>query len=200
MIIVTGLSVTRRTWFRIASPLFGSLVSTSTTPAWVTNTVVFPPAPGITYRLSRTFLIAPVGGMRGRCCSARTPATARTTTASAGRSLLYAIDSSPPFVGAPAGIIGDVRLRLFDSQRLAWVHRRGTVRRNQCRAQRTGRQEQRRPGDRRRIGGRDAEQLRLDEPSEHTDARQRDRRPRSNHGDSVAKHEPPPGAHPGAPG
>src|SRR5713226_372259 len=57
MIIVTGLSVTVRTWFRIASPLFGSLVSTSTTPPCVTNTVVFPPAPEMTYRLSRTFLI-----------------------------------------------------------------------------------------------------------------------------------------------
>src|SRR5436309_9129694 len=91
MIVDTGLSVTRRTWFRIASPLFGSLVSTSTTPAWVTNTVVFPPAPGITYRLSRTFLIVPVGGIRGRCCSAAAPATARPTTTSAGRSLLRAI-------------------------------------------------------------------------------------------------------------
>src|SRR6266849_1286542 len=91
MIIDTGLSVTRRTWFRIASPLFGSLVSTSTTPASVTNTDVFPPAPGITYRLSRTFLIAPVGGTRGRCCCAAAPANARPATTIAGRSLLRVI-------------------------------------------------------------------------------------------------------------
>src|SRR5712691_4273287 len=91
MIVDTGLSVTVRTWFRIASPLFGSLVSTSTTPACVTNTDVFPPAPGITYRLSRTFLIVPVGGIRGRCCCAAAPATARPTTTIAGRSLLRAI-------------------------------------------------------------------------------------------------------------
>jgi hypothetical protein len=67
------LGVTVRTWLMIASPLFGSLVSTSTTPACVTNTVVFPPAPGITYRLSPTFLIVPVGGMRGGCCCAASP-------------------------------------------------------------------------------------------------------------------------------
>src|SRR5215813_3852865 len=91
MIVDTGFSVTVRTWFRIASPLPGSLVSTSTTPPWVTNTVVFPPAPGITYRLSRTFLIAPVGGIRGRCCCAATPATARPTTTIAGRRLLHVI-------------------------------------------------------------------------------------------------------------
>jgi hypothetical protein len=48
MIIDTGRSVTVRTWFMIASPLFASFVSTRTTPPWVTNTVVFPPAPGIT--------------------------------------------------------------------------------------------------------------------------------------------------------
>ena len=45
----------------------------------------------VTYRLSRTFLIAPVGGIRGRCCCAAAPATARPTTAIAGRSLLRAI-------------------------------------------------------------------------------------------------------------
>src|SRR5215467_16183239 len=55
----------------MASPLFASLVSTSTTPAAVTNTVVFPPAPGITYKFSLTCLIVPVGGIRARC-----PATA----------------------------------------------------------------------------------------------------------------------------
>src|SRR2546425_13330249 len=91
MIIDTGWSVTVRTCFRIASPLFGSFVSTSTTPPCVTNTVVFPPAPGITYRLSRTFLIVPVGGIRGRCCCAAAPATARPTTTITGRSLLRAI-------------------------------------------------------------------------------------------------------------
>src|SRR5882762_8556940 len=94
MIVDTGLSVTVRTWFRIASPLFGSFVSTSTTPPCVTNTVVFPPAPGITYRLSRTFLIVPVGGIRGRCCCAAAPATARPTTTIAERSLLRAIRRS----------------------------------------------------------------------------------------------------------
>src|SRR2546427_4282054 len=90
MIVDTGLSVTLRTWFRIASPLFGSLVSTSTTPPCVTNTVVLPPAPGITYRLSRTFLIVPVGGIRGRCCAAA-PATARPTTTIDERILLRRI-------------------------------------------------------------------------------------------------------------
>src|SRR5262249_2320207 len=88
MIIDTGWSVTVRTWVRIASPLLGSLVSTSTTPPCVTNTVVFPPAPGITYSLSRTFLITPVGGIRGRGCGAAAPATARPTATIAGRSLL----------------------------------------------------------------------------------------------------------------
>src|SRR5437870_9729710 len=91
MIVVTGLSVTVRTWFRIGSPLLGSLVSTSTTPPCVTNTGVLPPAPGITYRLSRTFLIVPVGGIRGRGGCAAAPATARPTTTIAGRSLLRAI-------------------------------------------------------------------------------------------------------------
>src|SRR5215470_7545170 len=89
MIVDTGWSVTVRTCVRIASPLLGSFVSTSTTPPWVTNTVVFPPAPGMTYRLSRTFLIAPVGGMRGRgCCAAAPAATRPTTTIAGGRSLL----------------------------------------------------------------------------------------------------------------
>src|SRR5919204_1548721 len=95
MIVDTGLSVTLRTWFRIASPLFGSLVSTSTTPPCVTNTVVFPPAPGITYRLSRTDFIAPVGGIRGRCCCAAAPATARPATTIAGRSLVRVIRRLP---------------------------------------------------------------------------------------------------------
>src|SRR5262245_46340091 len=90
MIVDTGLSVTVRTWARIASPLLGSFVSTSTTPPRVTNTVVFPPAPGITYRLSRTFAIAPVGGIRGRGCCAAAPATAGPATTIAGRSLLGA--------------------------------------------------------------------------------------------------------------
>src|SRR5262249_55698898 len=88
MIVDTGWLVTVRTCVRIASPLLGSLVSTSTTPACVTNTVVLPPAPGMMYRLSRTFLIAPVGGIRGRCCCAAAPTTARPTTTIAGRSLL----------------------------------------------------------------------------------------------------------------
>src|SRR2546428_6686087 len=91
MIVETGLSVTLRTWFRIASPLFGSLVSTSITPPCVTNTVVLPPAPGITYRLSRTFLIVPVGGIRGRGCCAAAPATAKPTTTIAERILLRRI-------------------------------------------------------------------------------------------------------------
>src|SRR5207245_10971486 len=73
------------------SPWFGDLVSTGRTRPCVTHTVVFPPAPGITYRLSRTFLIVPVGGIRGRCCCAAAPATARPTTTIAERSLLRAI-------------------------------------------------------------------------------------------------------------
>src|SRR5262245_44439813 len=79
MIVVTGLSVTVLTWFMIGSPLLASLVSTSTTPVLLTKTVVFPPAPGITYRLSFTCMIVPVGGIRGPRWAA-TPATATPTT------------------------------------------------------------------------------------------------------------------------
>src|SRR3954454_22856389 len=106
MIVDTGLSGTVRTWVRIASPLFGSLVSTSTTPACVTNTVVLPPAPGITYRLSRTFLIAPVGGIRGRGCCAATPATASPTRTIAASSLVRVIGRSRlgQLFGGPVGI------------------------------------------------------------------------------------------------
>src|SRR5262249_52687407 len=69
-----------------------------------TNTVVLPPAPGITYRLSRTFLMVPVGGIRGRCCCGAAPATARLTTMIAGRSLLRAIGRGTN-EREPAGII-----------------------------------------------------------------------------------------------
>jgi hypothetical protein len=48
MIMDTGLSVTVFTWFIIGAPLSASFVSTSTTPVPVTNTVVLPPAPGMT--------------------------------------------------------------------------------------------------------------------------------------------------------
>src|SRR5437867_11211803 len=99
MIIDTGWSVTVRTWFRIASPLFGSFVSTSTTPPCVTNTVVFPPAPGITYRLSRTFLIVPVGGIRGRGCSPAAPATAKPRTPLAEPILLRRIFPPHQYIG-----------------------------------------------------------------------------------------------------
>src|SRR5688500_7165116 len=79
----------------IASPLLASFVSTSTTPVLATKTTVFPPAPGITYRLSRTFLIVPVGGILGRCCAA-TPATVRPTTTIAARSRTRVIALPPP--------------------------------------------------------------------------------------------------------
>ncbi len=47
MISTTGLSVTFFTSSRIAWPLPGILVSTSTTPAFCTTTRVFPPPPKI---------------------------------------------------------------------------------------------------------------------------------------------------------
>ena len=95
MIIVTALPETVRTWLRIASPLFASLVSTRTMPDCVTKTVELPPAPGITYRLSRTFLIWPVGGIRGRCCCcAATPVMANPTMTIAARSLVRVIESA----------------------------------------------------------------------------------------------------------
>src|SRR5688572_3843620 len=104
MIVDTGLSVTLRTCFRIASPLSASLVSTSTTPAAVTNTVVLPPAPGITYRLPLTRVIVPVGGIRGPRWAA-TPATARPTTTIAIRHLERFIDAddNPPTMRFPGG-------------------------------------------------------------------------------------------------
>src|SRR5262245_51094040 len=102
MSIVTGLSVTVLTWFMIASPLLASLVSTSTTPASVRNTVVLLPAPLILYRLSLIFSILPVGGIAPplppppppRCCAAA-PATAHATTTIAVRTFARLICSSP---------------------------------------------------------------------------------------------------------
>ena len=46
MMCVIGLSLTVRTWSRMAWPLLASLVSTSTTPLAATSTPVFPPWPG----------------------------------------------------------------------------------------------------------------------------------------------------------
>ncbi len=46
-IVVMGSFDTDATRSRMALPLFTSLVSTSTIPVRVTNTVVFPPCPGI---------------------------------------------------------------------------------------------------------------------------------------------------------
>ena len=62
MMWVIGLSLTLLTWSRIAWPLLASLVSTSTMPLAATKATVFPPAPGIMYRLSLTFWIMPTPG------------------------------------------------------------------------------------------------------------------------------------------
>ena len=62
MIVVTGLSVTERTWSMIRWPQLASLVSTITTPFDVTNAAVLPPPPLITNRLSFSFSIVATCG------------------------------------------------------------------------------------------------------------------------------------------
>src|SRR5207302_2175391 len=73
MIVVTGLSVTFFTFWRITAPYPESFVSTRTTPESVTKMTVLPPVkslPGvdapITYRLSLILTASGSGGRTGR--------------------------------------------------------------------------------------------------------------------------------------
>ena len=84
MIIVTGSSVTVRTWSRMASPQPGFLVSTSTTPSPVTSAAVFPPPPVIMYRLSLTCSIPATFP----CATGRLTAAARPIAITAARTVI----------------------------------------------------------------------------------------------------------------